>query len=85
MCRQAAAAQLKAQKLEEELQRLKAEAAEQVQRAIDEVVKEKKQLEEELKVEKTKVKNNDELLKSVCEGKTRALLEIINRRCKRSR
>ena len=64
---------------------MKAEAAEQVQRAIDEVVKEKKQLEEELKVEKTKVKNNDELLKSVCEGKTRALLEIVHRRCKRSR
>ena len=78
-------AQLRAQKLEEELQRLKAEAAEQVQRAVDKVVKEKKQLEEELKVEKTKAKDNDELLKSVCEGKTRVSLKIVNLRCKHRR
>ena len=75
MCKQAAAAHLKAQKLEEELQRLKAEAAKQVQRAKDEAAKEKKKLEAEVEVEKTKVKDADGLLKSVCEGKTGVLLK----------
>ena len=60
---------LKAQKLEEELQRVKAEAEEQVQRAKDDAMKEKKKLEAELEAERTKVKDANELLKSVCEGK----------------
>ena len=45
ICRQATAAHLKAQKLEEELQRMKAEVA-----------KEKKKFEAELEVEKTKAR-----------------------------
>ena len=66
MCKQDAAAHLKAQRLEEELRRTKAEAEEQVQRAKDEAAKEKKKLEAELEVEKTKVRDADGLLKAVC-------------------
>ena len=53
--------------MEEELQHVKAEAEEQVQHAKDDAAKEKKKLEAELEA---KVKDTDELLKSVCEGKT---------------
>ena len=62
LCKQAAAVHLKAHKLEEELQRVKAEDKEQVQHAKDDVAKEKKKLEAELEAEKTKVKDADELL-----------------------
>ena len=76
LCKQAAAAQLKAQRLEDELRRTKAEAEEQVERAKNEAAKEKKKLEAELDVEKTKVRDADELLKAVCDGKTRVLVKV---------
>ena len=59
LCKQATTAHLKAQRLEEELQRTKAEAEEQVQCAKDEAAKEKKKLEAELEVKKTKVRDAD--------------------------
>ena len=64
LCKQSAAMLLKAQRLEEELQRVKDEAA-----------KEKKKLKAELEAEKTKVRDADGLLKSVCEGKIGVLLK----------
>ena len=54
MCRQAAATQLRAQQLEEELRRVKEEAA-----------LEKKRLEDEMQVKETQT---TELVKSACRG-----------------
>ena len=62
---------LKAQMLEEELCRTKAEAEEQVKRVKDEAAKEKKKLEAELAVERIKVKDTESDLKAAIEGKTR--------------
>ena len=50
LCKQAAVVHLKAQRLEEELQRTIAEAEEQVQRVKDDAAKEKKRLVAELEV-----------------------------------
>ena len=61
---------LKAQMLEEELCRTKAEAEEQVKRIKDEVAKEKNKLEAELAAERIKVKDVENDLKVVIEGKT---------------
>lgn len=49
---------------------MKAEAAEQVQRVVDEVTKEKEKLQKELEAERVKVKDADDLLRTICDGKT---------------
>ena len=62
---------LKAQMLEEELRRTKAEAEEQMKCVKDEAAKEKKKLEAELAAAKAKVKDVEDDLKAIIEGKTR--------------
>ena len=56
--------------LEEELCRTKAKAEEQMKRVKDEAAKEKKKLEAELAAAKVKVKDVEDDLKAIVEGKT---------------